>query len=103
MLCRPPSASRGSAMIGHTVSRYTIVSKLGGGGMGVVYEAVDAELGRRVAIKFLPEKAGRSAKALDRFKPTIDFSSDVPARANRRSGNNTTLAQALLTAVFLGL
>ncbi len=55
-------------MIGHTVSRYTIVSKLGGGGMGVVYEAEDAELGRRVAIKFLPEKAGRSAHALDRFK-----------------------------------
>jgi serine/threonine protein kinase/Tfp pilus assembly protein PilF len=55
-------------MIGHTVSRYTIVSKLGGGGMGVVYEAEDAELGRRVAIKFLPEKAGRSVHALDRFK-----------------------------------
>jgi eukaryotic-like serine/threonine-protein kinase len=55
-------------MIGDTVSRYTIVSKLGGGGMGVVYEAEDADLGRRVAIKFLPEKAGRSAHALDRFK-----------------------------------
>ena len=55
-------------MIGHTVSRYTIVARLGGGGMGVVYEAEDAELGRRVAIKFLPEDAGRSADALDRFK-----------------------------------
>lgn len=55
-------------MIGFTVSRYTILSKIGGGGMGVVYEAEDAELGRRVAIKFLPENAGRSADALARFK-----------------------------------
>jgi len=55
-------------VIGSTVSRYRVLSKLGGGGMGIVYEAEDAELGRRVAIKFLPGGATSSGEAMERFR-----------------------------------